>query len=117
MNEQEPKGLKQGCEGSEEYPVVGSREDLKGRDDFSPAYVLVPADLVEPVFKLVSVLVHRTPQGELARGIQLLLIGFDEEDSKLQVSGVKQVVNALIDWGVLPWRIRAGFWHKPLGSI
>ena len=82
-------------------PVIRTDADLRARDGFAPAYVLVPAGLVEPLWTLVPLLSTRSPRGELARAVEMLMIGLDEGDAIIMKTAAKEVVAALFSMGLL----------------
>lgn len=81
------------------WPVLENAKDYQARPLHSPAYLLIPAALVEPVWRLVHNLESARPVGELARACELLLIGLDEEDFTLIGSALDALLKSLRDLG------------------
>lgn len=79
-----------------EFPRIDSVDDLGGRNKMLPGYVLVTAALVSPITRMVDALTDVDCRGELARSLELALVGFDERDFRILYSALRQLVSASI---------------------
>ena len=82
-----------------EFPVLNTEDDFHLRDAFSPAYVLVSAALVEPIWHLLAQLSEHSQAGDVARALELVLIGFDERDYDILGNGTEQLLQSLATLG------------------
>jgi len=78
-----------------EHDFVECEADLELRDPHDPAYLLISAVLVPGIWTLEHGRTMPNDTGELLRGIELLLVGVAEPDTRCMVSGLNQAVKAM----------------------
>ncbi|RMD59609.1 hypothetical protein D6833_11190 [Candidatus Parcubacteria bacterium] len=81
------------------FSQVDSVDDLSSRNPLLPGLVLVTAALVSPVAKLIGALTEEHCWGELARGLERALAGFDERDFRLLYQGLCHMADAFVRAG------------------
>lgn len=89
------------------WPVIRSLAEAQAHDPDLPALIPVPGHLVRPLHLLVDHLHAETPQGELARGVELLLIGLTELDSACLLAGQQKVDEAIAELARTPLEVAA----------
>lgn len=75
--------------------MIRTQEDFAARDPFSPAFLWVPPDLVEPLWHMLRSLCEHSAEGEVSRALQLLLIGLDEQDYQVIGTAANDLLRAL----------------------
>jgi hypothetical protein len=80
-----------------EHPLIRSQAELNAHDPLSPAYLLIPAALVRPLWLLLAALTLYNPRGRLCRGLELLLVCMAEPDTRGMLSGFALIRRSLVD--------------------
>jgi len=76
------------------WPIIESLEDADAHDHELPALVPVPGHLVRPLLILTEKLYALDCFGQLARGIEMQLIGLAEHDASCVLMGLHDAMNA-----------------------
>lgn len=77
------------------WTAIHSEEDLELHDPFDPAWLLIPAALVRPIWIWLEALTLPNDTGALCRGLEMLIVGLGEPDSQLLLSGTRQITASL----------------------
>jgi hypothetical protein len=77
-----------------DWHIVETQDDADRHDAEQPALVPVPGHLVRPLVVLTDKLFALDHFGELARGIEMQLIGLAEPDSSCVLMGIRDATNA-----------------------
>ena len=77
------------------WTIITSQDDLEAHDPLSPAYLLIPAPLVRPIWEMLDRLTLPDTLGEWSRGLELLLVTSTEGDRKGMASALNQLQDAV----------------------
>lgn len=77
------------------WTVIANTADLEAHDRHDPAYCLIHNAWVHPIHTFYRILPEPGMLGDLARGVELLLVAIDEPDTRMMVSSVNQIVRAM----------------------
>lgn len=78
-----------------EHPIIRTQEEVEQHDGFESAYLLISGSLIQGVYILEHGRNLKSDTGALLRGVEMLLMGIGETNSRCMVEGLRQAVGAM----------------------
>lgn len=75
------------------YPLIQHEQDLK-RHGLEAALLVIPGQLVRPIFHFVTQLSANTERGRMFRGLEQVFVAIEDEDSAQLEHGMEEVLSS-----------------------